>query len=334
MNRILKRILISIIALAGALFLAFKLSPYPATWIIRYAFNKEAIRVNDELEQLVPKNIESISNVHYDENDKDAFLDVYFHRDSVKSKPLPILVWTHGGGLISGDKSQISNYCKILASKGFVVVAIDYTIAPEGKYPKPLQQLNKALAFLSSNADKFHADTSFFVLAGDSAGSMISATTANIITNPTYAEITKVQPGLNPNQLRGLLLFCGIYEIDNFKTEGAFGTFLKTVTWAYFDKKDISNDDYAKSASVTNFLSSSFPPTFISAGNNDPLLPQSKLLAKKLAENNIPIDTLFFPEIHQPALGHEYQFKLDDAGKLALERSLKFIKSIAEQDLI
>lgn len=330
MNRILKRILISIIALAGALFLAFKLSPYPATWIIRYAFNKEAIRVNDELEQLVPKNIESISNVHYDENDKDAFLDVYFHRDSVKSKPLPILVWTHGGGLISGDKSQISNYCKILASKGFVVVAIDYTIAPEGKYPKPLQQLNKALAFLSSNADKFHADNTFFILAGDSAGSMISATTANIITSPTYAEITKVQPGLKPDQLRGLLLFCGIYEIDNLKTEGAFGTFLKTVTWAYFDNKDISNDDYAKSASVTHFLTSSFPPAFISAGNNDPLLPQSQLMAKKLAENNIPIDTLFFPENHQPALGHEYQFKLNDAGNLALERSLKFIKSIGE----
>lgn len=331
MKRIIKRILIILLALVAVIFTAFKLSPYPSTWIIRYAFNKEAIKVNSELEKFVPDNIVSINNVQYDENDKDAFLDAYFHPDSVKAKrKLPVIVWTHGGGLISGDKSQLSNYCKILASKGYVAISIDYTIAPEGKYPTPMRQLNKALAFISSNPEKFNADNSFFVLAGDSGGSMISAATANIITSTEYAKITKVDPGLNPNQLKGLLLYCGIYEIDNLRTEGAFGSFLKTVMWGYFDKKDISNDEYAKTASVTNFLTSSFPPTFISAGNKDPLLPQSRLLAEKLAALNVPLDTLFFPENHQPELGHEYQFKLDDAGKFALERSLKFLQSIAD----
>jgi acetyl esterase len=331
MNRILKRSFIVIITVAVILFLAFRLSPYPSTWIIRYAFNKEAIKVNKALEVFVPENIETISNVHFDENDKDAFLDAYFHKDSVKSNnKLPVIVWTHGGGLISGDKSQLSNYCKILAAKGYVVVSIDYTIAPEGKYPTPMQQLNKALAYIAANPDKFYADTSFFVLAGDSGGSMISAATANIITSPAYAELTKVQPGLKPNQLKGLLLYCGIYEIDHLNTEGAFGSFLKTVMWAYFGTKDISGNDYAKTASVTNFLTGLFPPTFISAGNNDPLLPQSKLLAGRLLAQNVSIDTLFFRENHEPALGHEYQFTLDEAGKLALDRSIAFLKSISE----
>lgn len=285
--------------------------------------------MNKALGQFVPENIETISNLQYDANDKDAFLDAFFHKDSLKSKnKLPVIVWTHGGGLISGDKSQLSNYCKILASKGYVVVSIDYTIAPEGKYPTPIQQLNKALAFISANPDKFNADTTSFVLAGDSGGSMISAATANIITSPGYAEITKVQPGLNPIQLKGLLLYCGIYEIDHLKTEGAFGSFLKTVMWAYFDTKDISGNGYAKTASVTNFLDSSFPPTFISAGNNDPLLPQSILLAKKLSALHVPMDTLFYPANQAPALGHEYQFTLDDAGKLALERSVKFLHQL------
>lgn len=329
MKKILKRTLFILIILGIVIFLAFKLSPYPSTWMIRYAFNKEAVKVNTALEKFVPENITTISNVSYDEQDKDAFLDAYFHKDSVKNK-LPVIVWTHGGGLISGDKGQLSNYCKILASKGYVVISIDYTIAPEGKYPTPMKQLNKALAFISAHPDKFNADTSFFVLAGDSGGSMISAATANIITNPKYAAITKVQPGLNPNQLKGLLLYCGIYEIDNLRVEGAFGSFLKTVMWGYFGKKDISDDDYAKTASVTNFLTSSFPPTFISAGNKDPLLPQSLLLAEKLALLNVPVDTLFFSEDHTPDLGHEYQFTLDEAGKLALDKSVAFLKSISE----
>lgn len=326
MKKIVKAALISIIALAGIIFLAFELSPYPSVWVIRYAFNKEAVRVNNELEKHVPEGIETISHVHYDENDPDAFLDAYFHPDSVKAKGiLPVIVWTHGGGLISGDKSQMSNYCKLLASKGYVVIAIDYTLAPEAKYPTPVQQLNTALAYISSNPGTFHADTTFFVLAGDSGGSMISAAAANVITSSSYAEVSRIKPGLNPHQLKGLLLYCGIYEIDNLNTEGAFGSFLKTVMWAYFDTKDISNEAYAKTASVTNYLTSAFPPTFISAGNNDPLLPQSKILSDKLAAKGVPIDTLFFPENHEPALGHEYQFNLDAAGKIALERSLKFL---------
>lgn len=331
MKKILQHIFIFIIIVGFCIFITFKLSPYPSAWIVRHGFNKEAIRVNKALEEFVPKNIKTIGNLHYDTKDKDAFLNAYFHSDTVKIKnKLPIIVWTHGGGLISGNKEQLSNYCKLLASYGYVVFSIDYSIAPEKKYPTPMRQLNKALEYISSNSEKFYADNSFFVLAGDSGGSMISAATANIITNPSYAQLTKVKPGLDSKQLRGLLLYCGIYEIDNLNTDGAFGAFLKTVQWAYFGKKDISDDEYAKSASVTNFLTHSFPPTFISAGNDDPLLPQSKLLSQKLSALGTPIDTLFFPENYSIKLGHEYQFTYDKSGKMALERSLYFLKNIAK----
>jgi acetyl esterase/lipase len=331
MKKFIKRALILFVAIAVIAFLAFKLSPYPSVWIIRYAFNKEAVRVNEELEKYVPAKIETIGNVQYDKADPDAYLDAYFHRDSVKKKgKLPVIVWTHGGGLISGNRSQVSNYCKILAARGYVVFSIDYTIAPEAKYPEPIAQLNRALAYISSNPYKFHADTTFFVLAGDSGGSMISAATANAITSPAYADTIKVKPGLNPAQLKALLLYCGIYEVDNLNTKGAFGSFLKSVMWAYFDTKDISDDAFAKTASVTNFLTSSFPPAFISAGNKDPLLPQSKLLAERLSSLDVPIDTLFFPERHNPPLEHEYQFRLNEEGNRALDRSAEFLRSVGQ----
>jgi acetyl esterase len=329
MNKFFKRTIIVVLILVALVFISFKLSPYPMVWIIRYGFDREAIRVNKELEKHVPEKIVELEDVRYHQSDKDALLDAYFHADSLKIKNrLPVIVWTHGGGLISGDKGQIANYCKILAGKGYLAVSIDYSIAPGGKYPVPIQQLNSALAYISANAERLHADTSFMVLAGDSGGSMISVAAANVITNPGYAAITKVQPGIHPGQLKGLLLYCGIYEVDNLNTEGAFGSFLETVKWAYFGVKDISNNAYAKTASVTNFLTSSFPPSFISAGNKDPLLNQSRLIATKLSSLGIPIDTLFYPDNHLPELEHEYQFTLDKAGRTALERSMLFLEGI------
>ena len=74
------------------------------------------------------------------------------------------------------------------------------------------------------------------------------------------------------------------------------------------------------------YVTADCPRTFISAGNADPLLPQSVAFAEALAGRKAYVDTLFFPNDHSPALPHEYQFNLDtDAGKLALERSVKFL---------
>lgn len=240
---------------------------------------------------------------------------------------MPAIIWTHGGGLISGNKEQVGNYCKMLASQGYIVISIDYSIAPEKKYPTPLLQLNKAIQFISNNSKQFNIDSSSLFLAGDSGGSMISAQVANIITNPEYAKRMNIKPGIKKNQLKGLLLYCGIYEVENLNTEGKFGSFLKNVVWAYYGKKEIKDDEYAKTSSVKNYLTKEFPPSFISAGNADPLLPQSKLLAQELLSKHVQIDTLFFPENKNPALGHEYQFTYNEVGKEAFEKSLLFLNA-------
>lgn len=315
--------------LIGVVFISFKISPYPSIWIIRYAFNKDALQTNEALKIFVSKKIESKLNIQYDTLDKDAYFDLYFHKDSVKeNKELPVIVWTHGGGLVSGNKEQLSNYCKILASEGYAVVSIDYSIAPERKFPTPLLQLNKALEFITANEKKLNIDSSFIVLGGDSGGSMITAQVANIITNKNYSKLTKIKSNIRPNQLKGLLLYCGIYDLTNLNTKGDFNSFMKTVSWAYFGEKDIHNNSDAKTASVTNYLSSKFPTSFISAGNADPLLPQSKLLASKLTKLNVKIDTLFYSKERKPPLKHEYQFTFDEAGKSALKNSLNFLKKL------
>lgn len=316
--------------MALLLFLAFKFSPWPSALIIRYAFTKDAVRVNKALAKHVPAGITAMLNQRYDENDKDALLDVYYpsaiqHIDSV----LPVIVWIHGGGWISGNKEQLANYCKILASRGYVTVSLGYSIAPEKKYPVPVRQTAAALAYLNAQAKRFHINSGYFVLAGDSGGAHIAAQAANITCNSDYAGLMGIAPGISAGQLAGLLLYCGPYDAAAVNMSGSFAGFLRTVLWAYSGDRNFGDKPYFKTASVINYITSEFPPCFISAGNADPLLPQSQELAKKLRALNVQADTLFFRATHQPPLPHEYQFNLDtEEGRTALERSVAFMKQL------
>jgi acetyl esterase/lipase len=80
---------------------------------------------------------------------------------------------------------------------------------------------------------------------------------------------------------------------------------------------------------VADHVTADFPPIFISVGNRDPLAPQSFAMADALERKGVQVERLFFSADYAPPLGHEYQFKLDgEAGKLALERSVTFLRGL------
>lgn len=329
----LKKTLIGIgtilVVLIVSIFIAFKISPWPYAMLIRYAFNKEGIKVNEALGKQVPNGVFEVLNQQYIPQDKSANLDVYYPSlVNGTAQVLPVIVWIHGGGWVAGSKDQMANYCKILAAKGYCVAAIDYTLAPEANYPIPLKQTQRSLQYLMVNAKRFHIDTNRFILAGDSGGAHIAAQSANIIYNKDYSELMGIQPAISTEELSGLMLYCGPYDTNLVNLEGDFSGFLQNILWAYSGKKDLNSTAF-KSASVINYITNAYPPTFISVGNADPLLPQSLALARKLTTVGVPVDSLFFNANYQPPLPHEYQFNLNtDAGKMALHRSVEFLKKV------
>ena len=74
-------------------------------------------KASQALEKHVPPALSAQLNEHYDPSDPDALLDV-FYPSAIADKPLPTIVWVHGGGWISGSKDDIANYGKVLAGKG------------------------------------------------------------------------------------------------------------------------------------------------------------------------------------------------------------------------
>jgi acetyl esterase len=328
-GRMIKKLALTVIAGIGILaFVMTYVTPWPSVLIIRAIFDAGAEKAATALAPKVPQDVVFETGFSYDQADPDAKFDIY--RGATARSDGPTVVWFHGGGFVSGRREDIANYLKILAGRGLTVVNVDYTIAPEAHYPTPIRQAHKALAYLSANAAKHRLNASKFVLAGDSAGAQIAAQTAAISANPAYAKAVGIAPGASIEQLAGTLLHCGVYDVRNLgKGGGVIGWFVRSTVWAYSGERNPAADGPFATMSVITNLNAAFPPTFISAGNADPLGPQSVALAAALREQNSKLTELFFPPTYQPPLAHEYQFDLDtEAGKLALDKSVSWLNSL------
>jgi acetyl esterase len=331
--RIVLWIVCAIALLLVAAALAWRQSPWPSALVYRYAFDRGGVAINDALARHVPANIVSRLNERYDPADPDAILDVYLPASAeTGGTPLAAIVWVHGGGFLSGNKAQVANYLKILAGRGYAVIGVGYSIAPGAKYPRPLQQLDRAFTFLQAEAKRLRIDPARMVIAGDSAGAQIAAQYANLVSEPAYAASAGIAPSLPRARLIGAILHCGIYDLALLKLDGGFGSFLRTAAWSYLGRRNFLADPKAAEFSVLRHVTAAFPPAFISAGNADPLLPHSLALADALAARGVRVERLFYPAEQTPPLGHEYQFVLEtEAGRLALERTVQFLESLTQK---
>jgi acetyl esterase/lipase len=316
------------IGLVAVVALAFIFTPWPRVAIVTYLFSRGDRASAAALRKHVPPGIVTRRNLAYGGGPDEVF-DLYYREGT--SSPGPAIVWVHGGGFVAGSKEGVANYMKILAAHGYTVVAVEYSKGYGTTYPKPVEQVNAALAFLVRNAADLNIDPATIILAGDSAGAQISCQVALIIADPAYAEAIGIPPHLKIDQLKAMILVSGVYDFSALNAEGYFGWFGKAVLWAYSGVKNFREDEQLRMTSIPKYVTKRFPPTFISSGNGDPLAPQAVTLAHKLRQLGVRVEALFFPADREPALPHEYQFNLDDpAGRKALDRMLAFLDSVLE----
>lgn len=327
----------TLITLVIVIVLAFNLSPWPGTMLIRTVFDRGAEQSRTEQARHAPDGgIASIRNEPYRPDDTDARLDVFFPEGIAPDEQLPLLVWIHGGAWISGDKDDNTPYYEIIASHGYTVISLNYSLGPDKHYPTPVFQINDALAYIQENAVRFHVDPTRIAIAGDSAGAQLTSQIAALVTNPEFAAEMGITPSLKPDQLRGVMLNCGIYDMSTFVGENdppartglekllSWG--VGTTVWAYTGKKG-GAPIAMEQMSTIDHVTAAFPPTWISGGNADPLTDkQSKPLAAKLESLGVPVTALFWPADHEPKLSHEYQFQLDNPNaQTALDGMLAFL---------
>jgi acetyl esterase/lipase len=142
-----------------------------ARWLPRAAVGPRTlkpIRLSAGLLARVPRKGVTVQNV--------GRISVRLHRPVSTQEPLPALLWIHGGGYVIGSAAQDDAVCRHFAdSLGIVVAAVEYRLAPEHRFPVPLDDCHDILVWLAGQPS---VDRTRIAVGGASAGGGLAAALA------------------------------------------------------------------------------------------------------------------------------------------------------------
>ncbi len=152
-------------------------APRDTSFTVRSAYLKEKKKHPDIsiARPTAPTSVRAAYNVPYCTlGPRSLQLDVFYPK-ARRRKGYPAVLFVHGGGWRSGDRSQHVPMAQQLAARGYVTVTAEYRLSPEALYPAAVHDLKAAIRWLRANAKQYPIDTSRIAVWGFSAGGQLAA---------------------------------------------------------------------------------------------------------------------------------------------------------------
>lgn len=205
------------------------------------------------------------------------------------SVPLPILVYFHGGGFVVGNLDTHDNLCRALCSTlQAVVVAVDYRLAPEHKFPAAVDDAYSATLWAAQNALMLGGDPACLLVGGDSAGGNLAAVVCQQARDagmPTIAHQILLYPVCDNDLGR-----------DSYQQVGS-GYLLETNMMAWFWRQYLSSPADARQAKACPLKGNTnrLPSATVVTAEYDPLRDEGEAYAQRMAQAGVAVKQFRVP---------------------------------------
>jgi len=201
-------------------------------------------------------------------------LDIY--KPGYEYDLLPGILVVHGGSWQSGSNKEFVALNAYLAARDYVVISIDYRLAPKWKFPAGRDDVLAAIAYLKVYGREFGVDASRLAILGRSAGGQLALLAAYTAGEPAIRGVISVY---GPTDLK--------FGYDRPASKSLIDT--RGVLEGYLGGSPAKADDAYFAASPINFVTPSAPPTLLIHGLHDAHVSpeESERLEAKLSQARV-----------------------------------------------
>jgi len=213
-------------------------------------------------------------------------LPARLYRPQGHTGSLPALLWLHGGGWTLGDLASYDTFCRSLCAEAqCAILALDYRLAPENRFPAALDDTWWTLRWLMREAASMKLDATRVAIGGDSAGGNLAAVACHMLRSST-------------GDARDIRLQLLVYPTTDQTSQRAShekygeGHFLDraSINWFQHNYLPAESDYFDWRASPLLAMDfTGLPPALIITAECDPLTDDAHAYADKLAAARVPV---------------------------------------------
>jgi len=219
-------------------------------------------------------------------------LDIYLPDEG--PGPFPVIMAIHGGAFMGGDKADMQLIPMLEGLKrGYAVVAINYRLSWEAKFPALVQDAKAAVRWVRGNAQKYMLNPNKIAAWGGSAGGYLSTMLGTSARIPDLEDLSLGNPE-QPCNVQAVVAWFGPTDFLKMDEQLAASGFLPPPGFRHVEANSPESlllggtiteiPDIVKAANPETYIRHDGPPFFLQHGTKDATVPvqQSIEFAQKL----------------------------------------------------
>jgi acetyl esterase/lipase len=273
---------------------------------------------------LHPRAMQLLRNIKYGPLERQR-LDVW--RFSTTPSNAPVIFYIHGGAWTFGDKREQGRpMLHEFVRRGWIVVAINYRLAPGFAWPAQIEDATRALGWIKKNVATYGGDPDRVVVAGGSAGGHLASLVALSADDPTWRP--EEMSDVSDWSVRGALSFYGVLEMtgDDTHWRGLGRALRRLLVTRVVQLPYEGNEHVYLALSPYERITPVSPPFFVVQGTNDTLVEVNVARAFVTKFRAVAFAPLYYVEL--PFTQHAFDLTASPRTSATTRAAIAFADSV------